>query len=154
MDYSSVSRSINSNGFSYFLGPLDDKRVSLKLIAWDDRPEMREDDIGDISEIIKNYFHFNSEAIFEHHNDLFTGDNDLDEIASQYLGREIGTIISRNPKLTERIIGILEDGLTDSNSNKLDESRARKLDRTIDFFQKYHFSYSCWYYRDNTLMIV
>lgn len=107
--------------------------VILKLIAWDDRPEMREDDIGDISEIIKNYFHFNSEAIFEHHNDLFTGDNDLDEIASQYLGREIGTIISGNPKLTERIIGILEDGLTNSNSNKLDESLARKLDRTIDF---------------------
>ena len=86
--------------------------VILKLIAWNDRPEMREDDIGDIAEIIKNYFHFNSDAIFEYHNDLFTDDNDLDEIASQYLGREIGTIISRNLKLTERIIGILEDGLT------------------------------------------
>jgi len=58
------------------------------LIAWDDRPEMRGDDIDDIAEILKNYFHFNSDAIFEHHNDLF-GDNDLDEIAAQYLGREI-----------------------------------------------------------------
>jgi len=107
--------------------------VILKLIAWDDRPEMRGDDIDDIAEIIKNYFHFNSEAIWENHSDLFTDDNNLDDIASQYLGREIGKIVSGNPKLIERIKLILGKGLTDSNSNNLDELLATESDETIDF---------------------
>ncbi len=106
--------------------------VILKLIAWDDRPEMRRDDIDDIAEILKNYFHFNSDAIFEHHNDLF-GEKELDEIASQYLGREIGKIISGNEKLITRVKGILEKGLSDSNSNNLDELLARESDETIDY---------------------
>ncbi len=107
--------------------------VILKLIAWDDRPEMRGDDIDDIAEIIKNYFHFNSDAIWEHHSDLFTDDNELDEIASQYLGREIGKIISGNEKLLTRVKGILEKGLSDSRSNNLDELLARESDETIDY---------------------
>jgi len=107
--------------------------VILKLIAWDDRPEMRGDDIDDIAEIIKNYFHFNSDAIWEHHNDLFTDDSNLDEIASQYLGREIGKIISGNAQLIDRIIGILQKGISDSNSNNLDELLASESYETIDF---------------------
>lgn len=107
--------------------------VILKLIAWDDRPEMRGDDIDDIAEIIKNYFHFNSEAIWQHHSDLFTDDNELDEIASQYLGREIGKIISGNEKLIARVKGILEKGLSDSDSNNLDELIASESYETIDY---------------------
>lgn len=107
--------------------------VILKLIAWDDRPEIRGDDIGDIAEIIKNYFHFNSDAIWENHNDLFTDDNDLDEIASQYLGREIGKIISGNEKLITRVKGILEKGLSDRDSNNLDELLAKESSETIDY---------------------
>lgn len=107
--------------------------VILKLIAWDDRPEMRGDDIDDIAEIIKNYFHFNSDAIWEHHSDLFTDDNELDEIASQYLGREIGKIISGNEKLIARVKGILKKGLSDSDSNNLDELLASESYETIDY---------------------
>lgn len=59
--------------------------------------------------------------------------NDLDEIASQYLGREIGKIISGNAKLIERIKGILGKGLIDINSNNLDELLARESYETIDF---------------------
>ena len=64
---------------------------------------------------------------------MFTDDNDLDEIASQYLGREIGKITSGNTKLNERIIGILEKGLSDSNSNNLDELLASESDESIDY---------------------
>jgi predicted nucleotidyltransferase len=109
--------------------------VILKLIAWDDRPEMRVDDISDIAEILKNYFHFNSDIIFEHHNDLF-GDNELDEIAAQYLGREICKITSGNKKLTERVTNILERGLSDSNPNNLDELLARESGLTIDYSRR------------------
>ena len=107
--------------------------VILKLIAWNDKPEIRTDDIADIAEIIKHYFHFNSDAIWDLHSDLFTGENDLDDIASQYLGREIGNIISENPKLTEKLKRILEAGLTDIKSNKLDELLGRNLDKSIEF---------------------
>jgi predicted nucleotidyltransferase len=106
--------------------------VILKLIAWDDRPEVRGNDIDDIAEILKNYFHFNSEAIFEHHSDLF-GENELDEVAAHYLGREIGKITARNKKLTERVSAILERGLGESNPNNLDELLARESDVTIDY---------------------
>ena len=105
--------------------------VILKLIAWDDRPEVRRDDIDDIAEIIKNYFHLNDEVIFEQHSDLFTDDIELDEIASQYLGREIGKIVSGNPKLVERIKGILENGLNDNNN--LAELFASESDETIEY---------------------
>jgi predicted nucleotidyltransferase len=110
--------------------------VILKLIAWDDRPEVRRDDIDDIAEIIKNYFHLNDEVIFQHHNDLFTDevllDEDaLDKIASQFLGREIGKIISKSPKLIERITGILENGLDESND--LAELIARESYETIEY---------------------
>jgi hypothetical protein len=71
-------------------------------------------------------------AIFEHHNDLF-GDNELDEIAAQYLGREICKITSGNRKLTERVTNILEQGLSDSNPNNLDELLARESGVTIDY---------------------
>jgi predicted nucleotidyltransferase len=37
--------------------------VILKLIAWDDRPEWRREDAGDIAEIIKNYYHFNYDTM-------------------------------------------------------------------------------------------
>lgn len=90
--------------------------VILKLIAWDDRPEMRRDDIGDIAEIIKNYFHLKNEEIFDHHSDLFSDEIELEEIAAQFLGREIGKIISGNPKLIDRVKGILENGLTEHNN--------------------------------------
>lgn len=105
--------------------------VILKLIAWDDRPEVRRDDIDDIAEIIKNYFHLNDEVIFEQHSDLFTDDIELAEIASQFLGREIGKIVSGNPKLVERIKGILENGLNDDNN--LAELFASESDETIEY---------------------
>lgn len=107
--------------------------VVLKLIAWDDRPEWRREDIGDIAEIIKNYFHFNYEVILEHHNDLFTDDIEIDEIAGQFLGREIGNIISANPKLTTRVKGILEKALLEDESNALVDLLASESDKTIDY---------------------
>jgi predicted nucleotidyltransferase len=107
--------------------------IILKLIAWDDRPEIRIDDIKDIAEILRHYFHINDNEIWVEHSDLFTEENvDLMEIAAQFLGREIGQIVLRNDKLKQRIIGILEKGILTENSNKLDELLARNLEKTIE----------------------
>lgn len=107
--------------------------IILKLIAWDDRPEIRGDDVRDIAEIIKNYFHFNSEAIWEHHFDLFEDDKELEEIAGQYLGREIVRIISGNQKVINRVKGILEKALLEDESNALVDLLASESDKTTDF---------------------
>ena len=107
--------------------------VILKLIAWDDRPEVRREDIDDIADILSYYFRFNSDAIWEKHFDLFVDDAGLDEIASQYLGREIGKIVIKNSKLKDRILDILERGISETKSNGLDELLAKKLDNTIEF---------------------
>ncbi len=108
--------------------------VILKLIAWDDRPEMRSDDIKDIAEIINHYFLFNDSVIWAKHSDLFSSpDIDLMEVAIRFMGREISKIVSRNQKVKQRIIEILEGGISPKKSNMLDELLARYLEKTMDF---------------------
>ena len=45
--------------------------VLLKLMAYEDRPEIRRDDIKDISKILKHFFDMYSEEIYANHLDLF-----------------------------------------------------------------------------------
>lgn len=83
--------------------------VILKLVAWQDRPEIRRDDIKDVSNILKHFFDMYAEEIFENHNDLF-GDNDfeLHLIAARVMGREINKIAKRNEILHNRLKDLLE----------------------------------------------
>jgi predicted nucleotidyltransferase len=82
--------------------------VLLKLIAWDDRPEKRRDDIKDISDILNHFFDMYDNEIWENHNDLFVGENvELKNIAARVMGREMYKIAKRNNKLFNRIEGIL-----------------------------------------------
>ncbi|HVU58073.1 MAG TPA: nucleotidyl transferase AbiEii/AbiGii toxin family protein [Puia sp.] len=87
----------------------------LKLIAYDDRPENRIKDVGDIVRIIQQYASIESDYIYEHHNDLFdpdrtpirwTTNNDLSCIV---LGREINRIIEKNDALKSRTTRIIAD---------------------------------------------
>lgn len=82
--------------------------IVLKLIAWDDRPEVRRDDIKDISDIINHFFSMNDNLIWDEHSDLFEGDDaDLQLISARAIGRLIKRIAVRNDKLNERIQRIL-----------------------------------------------
>src|SRR5258708_24814424 len=64
--------------------------VLLKLIAWDDRPEARRDDILDISELLSHFFDMYQEKIWDEHNDLFKDEAVvLIQIAAVVLGWEI-----------------------------------------------------------------
>jgi len=53
--------------------------VILKLVAWSDRPEDRDQDPGDILKIIEHYFDYNYDEILEHHNDIFP-EGELDQL--------------------------------------------------------------------------
>jgi predicted nucleotidyltransferase len=83
--------------------------VLLKLIAWEDRPEARSDDIKDIADILHNYFTMNAEVIWASHTDLFADeDQDLVLVAARVLGREMGVITSRSVPLHDRILRLLD----------------------------------------------
>lgn len=88
--------------------------ILLKLIAFNDRPEMRGNDPGDVASIIKNYFALNDDDIFENHNDLFVDNEDDDEfqleyVSAQVIGRSINKIVAQNHKLFERIKSIVKE---------------------------------------------
>lgn len=82
----------------------------LKLIAYDDRPEKRNQDPGDIREIILNYFDIKDHFIWDKHNDLFTEDNEdleLHEYSAIVIGRQMKDILALNKRLHTRILTIL-----------------------------------------------
>lgn len=61
--------------------------VLLKMIAWDDRPEIRRDDMLDISDILNHFFDMYDNEIWENHNDLFGEEaSDLNHIAARVMG--------------------------------------------------------------------
>jgi len=84
--------------------------IVLKLIAWDDRPEMRGKDIQDISLIIHHYFALEEALIYSRHADLFTIENiDLPRLSARALGREMALVLNRNALLRDRIRKILSE---------------------------------------------
>jgi predicted nucleotidyltransferase len=103
--------------------------VLLKLIAYDDRPEIRRDDLIDIADILLHFFNIYDELIWSEHNDLFGDDKSLEKISSRVLGREMGKILKRNEKLTERVTGILA---ANGNAKAIAEVIAGTLDKNVE----------------------
>jgi predicted nucleotidyltransferase len=104
--------------------------ILLKLISYDDRPEQRLKDPGDIASIIQNYFDLQSENIYENHTDLFNNaDFTLQKAGARIIGREIKTIIESNTVLKRRITDILI-----SHISQADESVFIRNMRTDDNF--------------------
>jgi predicted nucleotidyltransferase len=82
--------------------------VLLKLIAYDDRPEMRFKDARDMVNIIDNYFDLQAELIYEYHFNIFEGEEmSENEIAALVIGREMHKIIAENEALFQRLSKII-----------------------------------------------
>jgi predicted nucleotidyltransferase len=77
--------------------------VLLKLIAHQDRPEIRIKDPGDILEILHHYFDLHSELIYEHHDSVFDDEQPMQMISARVIGREIRKIVLGNPTLHQRV---------------------------------------------------
>lgn len=106
--------------------------VILKLIAWEDRPEIRRDDLKDILTILTHFFEMHTDQIYEHHSDLF-GDDDfgLDLIAARVMGREMKKIAIRNKKLYERLTNLLEKNTVDVNTSEIGKIMANWANTTV-----------------------
>jgi predicted nucleotidyltransferase len=107
--------------------------VLLKLIAYDDRPEVRSDDLIDIADIIDNYFSIYDTEIFEKHNDLFVEYEsfDLIYISARVIGREIKKYLATNERIKQRIIDIFKIIQLGKNE-KIAEIISINLKRDID----------------------
>jgi predicted nucleotidyltransferase len=109
--------------------------VILKLVAWSDRPEERDNDPYDILRIIEHYFDIEYNSIVEFHNDIFpdAGTFDRLKIASRVLGRNCAEILIENVRLKDRIIAVI-DGITINPEKSSFAIRwARDKDWTLDY---------------------
>lgn len=107
--------------------------VILKLIAWEDRPEIRRDDLKDILTILTHFFEMYTDQIYEHHSNLF-GDDDfgLNLIAARVMGREMKKIAIRNEKLYERLTNLLEKNTMDVNTSEIGKIMANWVNTTVE----------------------
>lgn len=108
--------------------------VVLKLVAWSDRPEERENDLTDILRIIEHYFEHNFDEISESHHDTFPEDNfDQLIISAEVLGRKAKLYIEKSEKLSERILTILNTNLGQESQSAIAKEWARKRDWEIEY---------------------
>lgn len=106
--YNKALQTVVANDHFEFKVPTLPAIILLKIIAFQDRPEMRLKDPQDIYEIIIHYFDLQSEIIYEKHADLFDHEQELLLISSRAIGREIAEIVSNNIVLKDRIYRFLE----------------------------------------------
>lgn len=114
--------------------------VLLKLIAWDDRPEARRDDIKDIAEILDHFFDMNNEMIWTEYSDLFAATPDFDDgreglllIASYVLGKEIKKITGDQTPLYARLKDIISKNAIDPFSSKMAQLMASHFDKSAEY---------------------
>jgi len=108
--------------------------VILKLIAWSDRPEERENDLSDILKIIEHYYALKWDEIVEIHYD--TLDKELFDqkiIAAEVLGRNARLYLDKSIDISERVLKVLETNLQDASKSAIAKEWARKLDVDIEY---------------------
>ena len=106
--------------------------VLLKLLAWDDRPEIRSDDIIDICDILHHFFDMFDTLIWENHADLFDNEQDLlRSISARVLGREMKKIAIKNENLYNRMLSILNKHTEDIHNSKLAELMTSYFSNTM-----------------------
>lgn len=118
--YESATREVNFDDKFRFKVSTLTGIVVLKFIAYDDRPEIRSNDIRDIGIIIKHYFELEADMIYEYHADLFSGEEkSLEQIAARVLGRQMQPVLDKNVLLKQRILTILQINTASLNQSNI-----------------------------------
>jgi predicted nucleotidyltransferase len=108
--------------------------VILKLIAWSDRPEERENDLSDILKIIQHYYDLKWDEIVEKHYDTLDKDPfDQLLIAAEVLGRDSRLYLQKSEAISARVLKVLETNLADSSKSAIAREWARKLDKEVEY---------------------
>ena len=106
--------------------------VFLKLIAWSDRPEDRENDLSDILKIIQHYFDLVWDEIAEHHYDILDKDPfDQRKIAAEVLGRNSRLYLQKSEAVSARVLQVLDSNLQNASKSAIAREWAKKMDTDI-----------------------
>lgn len=107
--------------------------VLLKLIAYDDRPEMRFKDARDIANIIRHYFDLRADLIYEQHSDIFDGmEMSEEEISALVIGREVQRITIENEKLFERLSRIITREIAQQANSAFIRNMVQETGTTVE----------------------
>ncbi len=109
--------------------------VLLKLVAWSDRPEERDNDLYDILRIIEHYYDRAFEEIADHHYTLLDEDDHL-KVAARVLGRQARKYLEKSEQLKTRILAVLEQNLEDPEKSKIARHWIRGRDWDIMYAQE------------------
>lgn len=109
--------------------------VILKLIAWSDRPEERDNDLYDILRIIEHYFDLNYDKILEHHHDTFTEAEIFDQlkIAARVLGRDSSKFLKVSDAIKERILNTINDNVNDAENSAIAKDWVKNKDWDLEY---------------------
>jgi len=108
--------------------------VILKLIAWSDRPEERENDLSDILRIIQHYYNLKWDEIVEKHYDTLDKDPfDQLLISAEVLGRDSRLYLQKSEAISERVLKVLKNNLENASKSSIAKDWARKLDKDIEY---------------------
>jgi predicted nucleotidyltransferase len=109
--------------------------VILKLIAWSDRPEERDNDLYDILRIIEHYFDLNYDEILEHHFDTFTEVKVFDQlkIAARVLGRKASHFLKISDLINSRILKTLNDNVIDAKNSEIAKEWIKKKEWDLEY---------------------
>ena len=111
--------------------------IILKLIAWSDRPEERDNDLSDILMIIKLYYGLEMEwnDIIDNHFDLIPETGELDKffISARVIGRKASLILQKSEKLFRRISLLLEQNTIDVTHSAIATEWAKSNDWTLNY---------------------
>lgn len=109
--------------------------VILKLIAWSDRPEERDNDLYDILRIIVHYFDLNYDVIMEHHHDTFTEVDVFDQmkIAARVLGRDSSKFLNVSDAIKERILNTINDNVVDAENSEIAKEWIKNKDWNLEY---------------------
>lgn len=124
--------------------PIEDKElhipslpgmVILKLVAWSDRPENRENDLADIVKIIQHYFDLAFDEIVQHHNDTFPEEGEIDNmlVAARVLGRKASFILRKSVPLMDYVMQTLDANLGEVQKSAIAKRWAREKDWTVEY---------------------
>lgn len=109
--------------------------IVLKLVAWSDRPEVRNNDLYDILQIIELYNDLKFEENMEQHFDAIPEDEEFDEIrfSSRILGRKVQVYLNKSAELRERIMSVLDENIVPPERSSIARNWAREKGWDLEY---------------------
>lgn len=113
--------------------------ILLKLIAWYDRPEDRQNDLSDVLLIIRKFYDIAFDEIVTEHYDLLDVEGTFDEllISARVLGRKSGHYLLKSEKLKDRISQVIATNMSTADEHgPISIEWARILNQTVEYAQQ------------------